>query len=133
MAELTENARAKLTGANFGFLATVMQDGSPHVTPVWLDAEDNHVLVNTAAGRLKERNIRRDPRIALSVVDASNPYDKVDIRGRVVEIVDGDQAVEHINALNRKYHPESTDPYPVGPGEQRLILRIEPTVVHDGM
>ena len=132
MAELTEHARKLLHGRNFGFLATVMEDGSPHVSPVWVDARDGQVLVNTAKGRIKERNVRRDPRVALSVVDGSNPYDKVDIRGRVVETLDGQDAWDHIDALNRKYH-ESDDSYPRYPGEERVILRIEPTVVHDGM
>ena len=131
MAELTENARQKLSAPNFGYLATVMEDGSPHVAPVWLDVEDNRILLNTAAGRVKERNIRRDPRIALSVADKDNPYDKVDIRGRVVEIIDGSEAVEHINKLSLKYRGDPE--YPLSPGEQRLKLVVEPTVVHDGM
>ena len=131
MAEITENARQKLTAPNFGYLATVMDDGSPHVAPVWVDVQDDHVLLNTAAGRVKERNIRRDPRIALSIADKDNPYDKVDIRGRVVEIIDGDEAVDHINQLSLKYR--GNPQYPLSPGEQRLKLIVEPTVVHDGM
>ena len=132
MAELTEHARNLLKGPNFGFVATVMEDGSPHVSPIWVDASDNQVLLNTAVGRVKERNVRRDPRIALSVAAADNPYDKVDIRGHVVDIVEGDEAWDHIDALNRKYMG-TDEPYPRYPGEQRLILRIEPTVVHDGI
>ena len=131
MAEITENARQKLAAPNFGYLATVMDDGSPHVAPVWVDVADNHILLNTAAGRVKERNIRRDPRIALSIADKDNPYDKVDIRGRVVEIIDGEEAVEHINQLSMKYRGDPN--YPLSPGEQRLKLIVEPTVVHDGM
>ena len=131
MAEITENARQKLAAPNFGYLATVMDDGSPHVAPVWVDVADNHILLNTAAGRVKERNIRRDPRIALSIADKDNPYDKVDIRGRVVDIIDGDEAVEHINQLSMKYRGDPN--YPLSPGEQRLKLIVEPTVVHDGM
>ena len=131
MAELTDNARQKLTAPNFGYLATIMEDGSPHVAPVWVDVADDHVVLNTAAGRVKERNIRRDPRIALSVADQQNPYDKVDIRGRVVEIIDGEEAVDHINQLSMKYRGDPN--YPLPPGEQRLKLIVEPTVVHDGM
>ena len=131
MAELTDNARQKLTAPNFGYLATIMEDGSPHVAPVWVDVADDHVVLNTAAGRVKERNIRRDPRIALSVADQQNPYDKVDIRGRVVEIIDGEEAVDHINQLSMKYRGDPN--YPLSPGEQRLKLIVEPTVVHDGM
>jgi PPOX class probable F420-dependent enzyme len=132
VAELTDHARTLLEGPNFGFLAELMNDGSPHVSPVWVDASDGQVLVNTAKGRVKERNVRRDPRVAVSVMNAENPYDKVDIRGRVVETVDGAEAWDHIDALNRKYH-RTDKPYPRRPGEERLILRIEPTVVHDGM
>ena len=132
MAKLTENARKLLQGRNFGFLATLMEDGSPHVAPVWVDASDDQVLVNTAKGRVKEQNIRRDPRVALSLVDAGNPYDKIDIRGRVAELVEGQEAWDHIDVLNRKYN-QTEDPYPRYPGEERVILRIEPTVVHDGM
>ena len=131
MAELTENARQKLSGRNFAYLATLMEDGSPHVAPVWVDVEDNRILLNTAAGRVKERNIRRDPRIALSIADENNPYDKVDIRGRVVEIIPGDEAEQHIHKLSLKYRGEER--YPLSPGEQRLKLIVEPTVVHDGM
>ena len=132
MAKLTDHARELLKGPNFGFLADLMEDGAPHVSPVWVDASDGQVLVNTARGRVKERNVRRDPRIALTVVNAENPYDKVDIRGRVAETVDGAEAWDHIDALNRKYH-RTDEPYPRRPGEERLILRIDPTVVHDGM
>jgi PPOX class probable F420-dependent enzyme len=131
VAELTENARTKLSAPNFAYLATVMDDGSPHVSPVWCDVEGDRILLNTAAGRLKVRNIRRDPRIALSVADKDNQYDKVDIRGRVVDIIDGDEAVDHINKLSMKYR--GNPDYPLRPGEQRLKLIIEPTVVHDGM
>ena len=131
MAEITAKARQMLSGKNFGYLATIMEDGSPHVAPVWVDVANNQVVLNTAAGRVKERNIRRDPRIALSIADKDNPYDKVDIRGRVVEIIDGDEAVDHINQLSMKYRGDPN--YPLSPGEQRLKLIVEPTVVHDGM
>ena len=131
MAELTENARKKLQGKNFGYLATLMEDGSPHVAPVWVDTNDNRVLVNTAEGRVKIRNIRRDPRVALSVADAENPYDKVDIRGRVVEEIPGEEAENHIHAMAKKYQGE--DRYPLQPGERRVLLVIEPKVVHEGM
>lgn len=131
MATFSDNARKKLTDPNIGFLATVMEDGSPHVSPVWVDVDDGHVLFNTAEGRLKTRNVRRDERIALSIADKENPYDKVDIRGRVVQIVEGEEAEAHIHSLAKKYMGQ--DRYPLQPGEQRLIVRIEPTIVHEGM
>ena len=132
MAELTENARKKLTEPNFAYLATVMEDGSPHVNPVWVDVDDGRVVFNTAVGRVKERNIRRDPRVALSVADKENPYDKVDIRGRVVDIIEGEEADRHIDELAMKYMGQETYPYRQ-PGERRLKVVIEPTVVAEGL
>ncbi len=126
---LRESVRKKLNDPNFGFLADLMEDGWPHVSPVWVDVEGDVVLVNTAAGRLKERNVRRDPRVALSVADADDPYERVEIRGRVVRFTHGERAVEHINELHRKYRPWSKEPYPLPPGQERVILHIEPVAV----
>jgi PPOX class probable F420-dependent enzyme len=84
---ITDPSIAKLfEGKNFAFLATLMKDGSPQVTPTWVDIDKNNntILVNTAKGRIKYRNISRDPRVAISVIDSSNPYDMVTVRGRVV-------------------------------------------------
>jgi PPOX class probable F420-dependent enzyme len=130
MAKLTENARKVLKGRNFGHLATVMEDGSPHVSPVWVDCENNHVLINTAVGRIKERNMRRDPRVAVSLVEHDDPYNEVHIRGRVVEMIEGDEAWDHIDALNRRYH-ETDQPYRRRPGMERVIVRIEPTATYE--
>ena len=132
MAELTENARKKLTDPNFAFLATVMEDGSPQVSPVWVDVDDGRILVNTATGRVKERNMRRDPRVALSIAAKDDQYDKVDIRGRVVDAIEGDEAVQHIDKMAMKYIGQEKYPW-LSPGEQRVVFVIEPTVVHDGM
>ena len=82
MAQLTEKARQRLTDPNFGYLATIMEDGSPQVSPVWVDVEGDQIIFNTAKGRVKEQNLRRDPRVAISIGDKDNQYDKVDIRGR---------------------------------------------------
>jgi PPOX class probable F420-dependent enzyme len=131
MAQLPDAAREKLEAPNVAYLADLMEDGSPHVSPVWVDIEDNTILFNSAEGRLKVRNIRRDPRVALSVADKENPYDKVDIRGRVVEIVEGQPALDQIDKLAMKYMGQEKYPY-LQPGEQRLMFRIEPTVVHVG-
>jgi PPOX class probable F420-dependent enzyme len=128
---LRESVRKKLSDPNFGFLADLMKDGWPHVSPVWVDVEGDRILVNTAAGRLKERNVRRDPRVAISVASAEDPYERVDIRGRVVELTDGERAVEHINELHRKYRPWSNEPYPLPPGQQRIILHIEAVAVDE--
>lgn len=87
MAKLSESACSKVEAPNFGYLATVMEDGSPQVSPVWVDLEADRVLINTATGRLKEKNMRREPRVAISIADKDNQYEKVDIRGRVAEFV----------------------------------------------
>ena len=132
MAELNDEARKILSEPNFGFLATVMEDGSPQVSPVWVDVDDGRVVINTARGRLKERNMRRDPRVAVSVANAQNQYEKVDIRGRVVEMVEGDEAFRHIDEMAMKYMGQEKYPF-LQPGEERIKIVIEPTVVHAGM
>jgi PPOX class probable F420-dependent enzyme len=127
--KLTDEQRAVLEKPNFAHLATVMADGSPQVSPVWVDVEGDHVLVNTAAGRLKERNVRRDPRVALSIRDQDRVDEEVTIRGRVIEITEAG-ADEHIDALARKY--TGRDFQGRRPGMVRLILRIEPEHVTGG-
>ena len=115
-------------GKNLAFVATSMKDGSPQITPTWVDIEGGFILVNTAVGRLKQRNLARDPRVAVSVADSSNPYDMVTVRGKVVEQVTGDEAEGHIDKLAKKYINQ--DKYPGrAPGEKRVLLRIKPTKV----
>jgi PPOX class probable F420-dependent enzyme len=129
MVELPEFVRAKLEEATFWQLATVNRDGSPAATPVWIDLDGGHVLVNTAVGRLKERNARRDPRVALAMSDREDPYTWIEIRGRVVEFVEGAAADDSIDRLWRKVL--GLERYATRkPGEQRVILRIEPTHVN---
>jgi PPOX class probable F420-dependent enzyme len=104
-----------------------MSDGSPQVTPTWLDVEGDYIIVNTAEGRLKHRNVLRDPRVAVSVADSANPYDMVTVRGRVVELTTNG-ADEHIDKMAKKYL--GMDRYPGrAPGEKRLILKIKPDKV----
>jgi PPOX class probable F420-dependent enzyme len=125
---IDEPAIAKLfEGKNFAFLATLMKDGSPQVTPTWVDIDKNNgtVLVNTAKGRIKHRNISKDPRVAVSVIDSSDPYDMVTVRGKVIEQINGKDADEHIDKLAKKYIGK--DKYPRRrPGEDRVLLRIKP-------
>jgi len=105
-------------------LATLMPDGSPHVAPVWCDYDGQHVVINTAKGRVKDRNMRRDPRVGLDIVDPDNPYRHLSIRGRVVSI-DEHGADEHIDKMAKKYLGQ--DRYPGrAPGEVRVIYKIEP-------
>jgi PPOX class probable F420-dependent enzyme len=117
-------AETLLNGKNLVFLATSMADGSPQVTPVWGDFEDSHIRINTAEGRLKHKNVLRDPRVAISVVDSINPLDMTSIRGKVVEIIP-DYDYKHANFLTKQYMGKENYPFK-RPGEKRIILKIEP-------
>jgi len=108
----------------FAQLATLMPDGSPHVAPVWFELDGKHIVINSAKGRVKDRNIRRDPRVGIDIVDPDNPYRHLSIRGRVVDITENG-ADDHIDKLTKKYR--GLDKYPNRqPGEVRVIYRIEP-------
>jgi PPOX class probable F420-dependent enzyme len=107
----------------FAQLATLMPDGSPQVTPVWCDMAGDVIRVNSAKGRQKDRNMRRDPRVALCLMDPENPYRYVELRGRVVEITE-EGADAHIDSLARKYLDVETYPYR-REDEIRVIYKIE--------
>lgn len=109
---------------NYGQLVTLMPDGSPQVTPVWIDIHDGEIWINTTENRQKARNIRRDPRVAISVQDANDPYRYVQVRGRVTDMT-RQGADEHIDALARKYLDVDRYPYH-RPDEQRVIVKVEP-------
>ena len=113
--------------AAFAHLATLMPDGSPQVTPVWVDYDGTHVRVNSAKGRLKDRNMRRDKRVALSIQDPDDAYRYIAIRGEVVEITEQD-ADAHIDALAKKYLGKDRYPFR-SPGEVRVIYKIRPEKV----
>jgi PPOX class probable F420-dependent enzyme len=107
----------------FAFLALVLKDGTPHVTPVWFDYDGTHVVVNTARGRVKDKILRKHPRVALAIQDPANPYRYIQIRGKVVaETEEG--GYEQICALNDKYHGNRN--YPKLPGEVRVTYKILP-------
>ncbi len=89
-------------GKNFAFVSTLMEDGSPQVTPTWVDIKDGKIIVNTAEGRVKHKNISRDPRIAICVIDQNNPYHMVTVRGKVVEQTT-EGADGQIDKLAKKY------------------------------
>jgi PPOX class probable F420-dependent enzyme len=115
---------------HLAILSTIMPDGSPQATPVWVDVEPDgtHILINTVVGHLKLNNIDRDPRVAVTVVDCENHFRSVVVRGTVVEKVGHDQgAHQHIDRLAKKYL--GREPYPLREGEGRVILRIKPTRV----
>jgi PPOX class probable F420-dependent enzyme len=108
----------------FASLGTLMPDGRPQVTPVWCDFDGENVIFNSAKGRQKDRNVRRDPRVSLAIIDPENPYRYLEIRGRVVEITE-DGADESINKLAKKYL--GVDKYPYAqPSEVRVIYKIKP-------
>ena len=130
MAALPEETKTLVDEPNLGFLATVNEDGSPQLSPVWIDREDGTLLVNTAVGRVKDRNMRRDRRVAVSVADRDDPYRKTDIRGSVFDVVEGEEAERHIDKLARKYLGEETYPWR-GEGERRSLFRIRPERVHE--
>lgn len=108
----------------FAHLATLMPDGTPQVSPVWVDEKDGFVLINSAVGRVKDKNLHKDPHVALSITDPDNPYRMLAVRGRVVEfILEGADA--HIDSMAKKYM--GLDKYPLRqPGEQRVIYKIAP-------
>src|SRR5450759_2380613 len=113
-----------LRGKNFCHVATLRADGTVHGVPVWVDVQDGRPVLNTAEGRVWPRNLARDPRVTLTVQNMENPYEYLEIRGREVERTH-DGADEHIDSLAKKYM--GVDEYPLRkPGEQRLIIRIEP-------
>ncbi len=110
--------------AAFANLSTIMSDGSPQVTPVWCDYDGRHVVINTAKGRVKDRNMRKSPRVALSIMDPKNPYRYMEIRGRVAEITEVG-ADAHIDKMAKKYM--NVDKYPYrSPGEVRVLFKIAP-------
>ncbi len=123
-ANLNSEQRQLIEGRNFAHLATLMPDGTPQVTPVWVDYDGRYLLVNSAEGRVKVRNARRDPRVALDVADQENPYKMVTVRGRVTETTN-EGADEHIDKMAKKYLGQDRYPYRQ-PGERRVILKIEP-------
>jgi PPOX class probable F420-dependent enzyme len=108
----------------FANLSTLMPDGRPQVTPVWCDLEGNLVIFNSAKGRQKDKNVRRDPRVALAIVDPENPYRYLEIRGKVVEITERG-ADEHIDKMAKKYLDVDKYPYRQA-GEVRVIYKIQP-------
>ena len=108
----------------FAQVATLMPDGSPQVSTVWVDYDGKYVLINTTRGRQKDRNVRRDPRVAIAIQDPENPYRQLLIRGKVVEMTEKG-ADEHIDRLAFKYR--GLDKYPNRtPGMVRTILKIKP-------
>jgi PPOX class probable F420-dependent enzyme len=128
MATIPASHTDLLTKKAFANLATLNEDGSPQVTPVWVDFDGTHVLVNTARGRVKTKNLAREPRVAISIADPDNPYRYLGIQGRVVEMTEnGGDA--HIDKMAKKYLGKDSYPFRA-PGEVRVIVKISPEKVH---
>jgi PPOX class probable F420-dependent enzyme len=125
--QLPDQAKDILSKQTFANLATLMPDGSPQVTPVWVDYEGDRIVINTAEGRAKPRNMRDDPRVALSATDPDNPYEAVIVRGHVSEMTH-EGADEHIDAMAKKYLGQDRYPFRQA-GEQRIKVYIEAEVV----
>jgi len=126
MSQMTEPVIQLLKGKNFACLATLMNDGSPQVTPTWidLDEESGSILISTVEGRIKHKNVTKDPRVAISLVDDQNPYSMVTISGRVIEQTN-EGANDHIDKLARKYL--KAEKYPGHSTDvKRIILKIKP-------
>tara|TARA_B100000686_G_C16168252_1_gene655010 strand:- start:99 stop:500 length:402 start_codon:yes stop_codon:yes gene_type:complete len=129
MATLTEPIRDLLDSPTFWFLGTINPDGRPQVNPMWIDREGEYIVLNTAIGRQKEKNLRRDPRVTLSLTEPENPYNFIEIRGEVTEYIEGEEADAQINWLAQKYVGEETYPWRK-PGELRVKMLVKPTYVY---
>jgi PPOX class probable F420-dependent enzyme len=127
MVRLTAEQVQILNGKNFATVATVMPDGSPEATLVWIETDGTYIYFNTAFPRLKARNLERDPRVAITVFDCERPYDEVlAIRGRTELILEG--ADEHIDKLSRKYEGKPFTNF--RPGQTRVIVKVTPERIH---
>ncbi len=127
MIEIPAEYRDILDKKSFVHLATKMRDGSPQVSPVWVEYDGEHIVINSAKGRLKDRNIRADERVAVSATDPDNPYRALMIRGRVVKVTE-EGADAHIDKLAKKYLDADAYPFRV-PEEVRVKYYIEPIKV----
>jgi len=127
VAKLTDEQAKLFLGKNFGAVATIRPDGTPHVTPVWVDYDGEHVVFNTATGRAKWQHMLRDPRVTIEVYAQDNPYDYVTVTG-TAELVEGDEADRHIDKLSEKYtgNPKFQSHRP---GQRRVIVRVTPELV----
>lgn len=126
MATLSDQHAQLFRDTNFAHLATIRKDGSAQVTPIWVDYEDGAIVFNTAKGRQKEQNLRRDPRLTVEVTSTANPYQYVSVRGTAEFVDEGADAM--IDKLAKKYM--DVDEYPFRqPGEQRVTIRVRPEQV----
>lgn len=120
---LDPKVTALAKGPNFAALTTLLPDGQPQTHVMWVDCDDEHILINTELHRQKAKNVQRDPRVTVAIIDATNPYLFAEVRGRVVEIVRGDAARAQIDDLSNKY---TGKPYAPVIQSERILLKIAP-------
>jgi len=120
---IEDGVKALAQGKNFAALTTLMPDGQPQTHVMWVDCDDDHVLINTEVHRRKFKNVQADPRVTVAIWDAANPYSFAEVRGRVVETITGEQALASINALANKYTGADYSPEIQS---ERVILKIAP-------
>ena len=120
---LEEGVRQLAKGTNFAAFTTLLPDGRPMTHVMWVDCDDEHVLINTEVHRQKARNIRRDPRVTVTIWDLDDPYRYAEVRGEVVETVTGPEARAHIDQLSMKYYGHE---YRNRIQSERLLVRIKP-------
>jgi PPOX class probable F420-dependent enzyme len=122
---LDDNVKSLAKGKNFGAFTTLLPSGAPMTHIMWVDADDDCVLINTEVHRRKFLNVEADPRVAVTIIDATSAYHYVEVRGRVVDKITGPEALAHIHFLSQKYDGK---PYPAeNIASERVILRIAPT------
>lgn len=130
MEKLNEKAIALLKDKNFVVLATLNKNGSPHTTTLWVDTDGKNVLINTAIGRVKDKNMKRDERVGIGVFDVKNPYYRLHLDGKVVKMITGKKAEDHISFLSKKY--TGITPYKKSnPAEKRIIFVVQPTHIRE--
>lgn len=120
---LEQGVKDLAKGPNYAAFTTLLKSGQPMTHVIWVDCDDEHVLINTETHRAKFKNVRRDPRVAVTIIDRGNPYRYAEVRGTVTDIVSGDAARRHIDELSHKYEGH---PYANEIQSERVILRIKP-------
>jgi PPOX class probable F420-dependent enzyme len=121
---LPPEAVAMATGRNFAVFTTLRPDGHPAAQVMWVDADQECILINTEKHRRKFRNVQRDPRVTVTLINSANPYNYIEVRGTVVEVVEGQPARDHIDKLAWRYFGRPYDPAAIQ--SERVILRIRP-------
>ncbi len=127
--KLTTKVKQLIDGKNFASVATIMPDGSPQAATVWIDREGDTIILNGARSRQRTKNLKRDPRVAISIFDQDNPYSSASIRGKAIEITEKG-GEEHIDKMNMKYHGNPKYPYHM-PSDPRVLIRVEPTQIQE--